>query len=86
MSESKIETTKGMCVVFLTRHLMQRMNAEYEVAYKKLLSMELYRLLQDTDTRLFLETNDYLAKACDTEEDKGIEAFYSYINDDSVPD
>ena len=83
MGEGKIETTKGMCVVYITRHIMKAEDLEYEAAYRKFLSMELYKLLQDTDTRLFLETNDYLKGACDIELKDGIAGLYQYINDDT---
>ena len=65
MSENKIETTKGMCVVSLTKHIMEKQALGYESAFKMLLTKELYQLLQDSDTRLFLETNEYLNKAYD---------------------
>lgn len=42
MSENKIETTKGLCVVSLTRHIMEKLALGYEEAYKKLLVTELY--------------------------------------------
>lgn len=80
MSESKIETTKGMCVVALTKHIMEKQNLEYEAAYKKLLTTELYKLLQDSETRLFLETNAYLIEACDKELEDGKDVLYEYIN------
>jgi len=57
MCERKIETTTGMCVVALTKHIMEKQVLEYEAAYKKLLTTELYHLLQDSETRLFLEPN-----------------------------
>ena len=65
MDESRIETTTGLCVVALTRHIMKKQNIDYETAYKVLLTTTLYNLLQDSDTRLFLETNEYLIEACD---------------------
>ncbi|MCM1104721.1 MAG: hypothetical protein NC409_11535 [Clostridium sp.] len=80
MDESRIETTKGMCVVALTKHLMKRQNIGHEAAYKKLLKMELYKLLLDSETRLFLETNEYLCEACNKELDEGKDALYEYIN------
>ena len=55
MDEGRIETTTGMCVVALTKHLMKKQNIDYETAYKKLLTTELYKLLLDSETRLFLE-------------------------------
>ena len=80
MSEGKIEITTGMCVVALTRHIMQKRHIDYEKAYKMLLTTELYKLLQDSETRLFLETNEYLAEAYDCEADLGKDALYEYIN------
>lgn len=80
MPESRIETVKGLCVVALTRHIMETCNLSQESAFEKLLNMELYSLLLDTETRLFLETNDYLCRCCDVELGEGIEALYQFIN------
>lgn len=54
MNEGRIETTIGMCVVALTRHIMEKNTLDYEAAYKELLTTELYKLLQDKETRLSL--------------------------------
>lgn len=80
MREGRIETAMGMCVVALTKHIMKKENLGYEAAYKKLLTTELYKLLQDAETRLFLETNDYLKEAYDKESALGKDALYVYIN------
>ena len=80
MRENRIETTTGMCVVALTKYLMKKQNTDYEKAYKKLLSMELYKLLIDSETRLFLETNEYLCEECDRELENGVEVLYEFIN------
>ncbi|MCM1091001.1 MAG: hypothetical protein NC092_08340 [Butyrivibrio sp.] len=80
MGDSRIETTTGLCVVALTKHLMKRHNMDYEAAYKMLLRMELYKLLSDAETRLFFETNEYLCEACDNELEGGEDALYEYIN------
>lgn len=82
MSEGKIETAIGLCVVALTKHIIEKQNLGYEAAYKKLLTTELYKLLQDSETRLFLETNEYLVEACDKELEDGKDALYEYINKD----
>ncbi len=81
MTENRIETTIGMCVVGLTKHLMEKQGINYEDAYKKLLSMEIYQLLMDYETRLLFETNEYLCEACDHELKSGRDALYEYIND-----
>lgn len=82
MNESKIETTTGMCVIALTKHIMKKKQLDYEAAYKVLLTTELYKLLQDSETRLFLETNEYLIEAYDNEINYGKDALYEYINRD----
>ncbi|MGN1183695.1 MAG: hypothetical protein ACI4R7_00540 [Oliverpabstia sp.] len=71
MSESKIETTKGFCVVALTKYLMEVYGISQDEAYKKLIGMELYGLLMDEGTRLFLEPNDYLCECCRIECETG---------------
>ena len=81
MSESKIETTTGMCVVALTKHIMDVQEINYEAAYKLLLTTELYKLLLDAETRLFLEPNNYLCRAYDVELQNGKDALYCYINE-----
>lgn len=80
MNESKMNTALGMCVVTLTKHIMNEKELNHDMAYKQLLEMELYKLLNDFETRLFLETNEYLCWACDIELQQGKEALYDYIN------
>ncbi|MGN0243332.1 MAG: hypothetical protein ACI4CT_04630 [Lachnospiraceae bacterium] len=84
MSASKIEITTGMCVVALTKYIMCKYNLDYETSYKKLLTSELYQLLQDAETRLFLETNEYLYEAYDKETELGTDALYEFINDENI--
>jgi hypothetical protein len=79
MSESKIETAKGMCVVDVTKFLMVRNHWTNDIAYAHLMGMELYQLLLDTDSGMYLEPNDYLFECCEIEESKGIEALYDFI-------
>lgn len=79
-AENKIKTAIGMSVIEITKFLMSRYNMDQELAYRKLLETELYSLLNDIDTRLYLETNEYLCKACELELDEGEEALYDFIN------
>jgi hypothetical protein len=81
MTEGKLETAVGMCVVALTRYIMELDSLDYEKAYKKLLNTELYRLLKDEDSGLVFETNDYLKEAYKKEIREGKDAFYKYINE-----
>ncbi|MCI9282225.1 MAG: hypothetical protein HFG56_02930 [Lachnospiraceae bacterium] len=82
MKESKIETTIGLCVVALSKFLMKKYSVLEEEAYQRLMEMELYELLLDTDTRLYLESNEFLIQCCEIECDKGKEALYRFINAD----
>jgi hypothetical protein len=79
MNESKIETAKGMCVVDVTKFLMQRNNCTGDVAYAHFMGMELYQILMDTDSGMYLEQNDYLFECCEIEESRGIDALYEFI-------
>jgi hypothetical protein len=79
MNESKIETAKGMCVVDVTKFLMKRNNCTNDVAYAHFMSMELFQLLMDTDSGMYLEPNDYLFECCEIEESRGIDALYEFI-------
>ena len=80
MSGGKIETTQGLCVVALTKHLMKKYDVPEDTAYAKLIDTELYTLLMDPETGLYLETNQYLCDACDMELGQGRDALYEYIN------
>lgn len=82
MKESKIETTIGLCVVALSKFLMKKYGVSEEEAYQRLMEMELYELLLDADTRLYLEPNEFLIRCCETECDKGKEALYRFISED----
>ena len=82
MKESKIKTTIGLCVVALSKFLMKKYNVSEEEAYQRLMEMELYELLLDVDTRLYLEPNEFLIRCCEIECDKGKEALYRFINTD----
>ena len=81
MDHRKIETTQGLCVVALTKHLMDKISIPQDKAYARLLQMEVYSLLMDHETRLYLETNQYLCDACDMEMEHGERELYRFIND-----
>ena len=83
MTADKANTVVGLCVVDLTKHIMEREGLQLNAAYRKLYSTELYKLLANPETRLFLEDEDYLRKAYDTEVSSGVEALYSFIKPES---
>ena len=80
MDEPKIERLKGLAVINATKHLMSKYNLNHEDAYKKLLNSETYRILMESDSGLFLESDDYLNMALDSEFEKNKEALYDYIS------
>ena len=82
MTDGKIKVVTGGKVIELTRHLMSRDETMQDAAYHKLCGMKLFELLSEPDTRLYLESDDYLRAACDTELDHGVDAMYDFIKPD----
>lgn len=79
MTDDKIKVVTGGKVVELTRYLMERDRMMQDVAYRKLCGMKLFQLLLDPETRLYLETDEYLKSACSAELDNGLDALYDFI-------
>lgn len=80
MDEAKIEHLKGLSVINVTKHIMAKYKLNHEDAYKKLLNSETYRILMESDSGLFLESDSYLKTALDTEFENNKEALYNYIS------
>ena len=81
MTKSSIDTTIGLCVVALTKHLMKKYDIKEDVAYGILIKTDLYTILIDSESRLYLETNTYLCDAVDKEIDSGKDIMYTFINE-----
>ncbi len=79
MTDGKIKVVTGGKVIELTRYLMSRDGTAQDVAYHKLCGMKLFELLSDSETRLYLESDDYLKLACASELDHGLDALYDFI-------
>lgn len=75
-----IEHLKELSVINATKHIMSKYSLNYEDAYKKLLNSETYRILMESNSGLFLETDSYLNNALDIEFEKDKEALYDYIS------
>jgi len=80
MDEPKIEHLKGLAVINATKHLMAKYDLNHENAYKKLLNSETYRILMQSDSGLYLESDNYLNTALDFEFEKNKDALYEYIS------
>ena len=79
MTDGKANTVVGHCVIDLTKYIMAKDDLSADAAYRKLFATELYKLLNDYDTRLFLEDGEYLRQAYDIEMSEGIDAMYAFI-------
>lgn len=82
MTESKIETMKGICVVDITKYIMNKLGYAMDKAYSEFMNMELYKLLMDTDSGMYLEPNEFLYECFDIEKSSGTDSLYEYIQQD----
>ena len=78
---------KGNClkmqkklVINVTKHIMKKNNMTHEEAYKDFLTSETYKILMNSDSGLYLESDDYLIKAMDIEFNDGKESLYSFLS------
>lgn len=81
MTKERINTTQGACMVALTKHIMKQSGISQNEAYKRLLESELYSLIMDEETGLYLEPNQDLCVCYDIEQEGGVEALYERINE-----
>ena len=84
MTQDRVRHAIASCVVGLTRHVMSRDSLSQDLAYRKVLGSELFKLVSDPDTRLCFEPNSDLAVYYDIETSKGIDSLYDAINQDPV--
>ena len=78
MSEAKINAAIASSVIGLTRHVMDTEHVADAVAYRAVYQSELYKLLGNAATRLFLVPNVELARLYDAER-KGVEELYAEL-------
>lgn len=79
MSEDRIRNTIGECAIGLTRHVMIREAVSHDEAYRRVLASEIFKLIGDSDTRLFLEPNTELVRLYEIEKSSGVDALYAAI-------
>ena len=80
MTAERIRNTIGSCVIGLTRHVMTRDGLSHDEAYCKVYRSELFKLISDVDTRLYLEPNDRLSILLDAEDREGVDALYETLS------
>lgn len=64
----------------ITKYLMEYFSISHEDAYKKLVNTDFFERLNDYETGLCLEPDQYLCKACILELEQGKTAMYEFIN------
>ena len=79
MDAKQIEHLKGICVINLTKNIMEKYSLNHEEAYKKLLVSEIYKILMNDESNLYNETDDYLQAAIQIELTQGKEKLYEYL-------
>lgn len=79
MDESKIEHLKGLIVINLTKYIMDKFSLSHEEAYKKLLASETYKILMNSNSLLYLETDAYLTQAINLEFTASKQKMLDYI-------
>mgnify|MGYP007070002359 CR=1 FL=1 len=81
MSDEKIQTAKGMCVIAMTKHIMEKYKLSQIDSFAKLASLEFYQIFLDTDAGLYLEPDFFLFAACDLEISGDKAGMYAFIQD-----
>ncbi|MCD8157229.1 MAG: hypothetical protein LUD53_07390 [Clostridiales bacterium] len=82
MTEGKAQVALGLSVVTITKYLMEHFSVSHEEAYKKLADTDFYERLNDVETGLYLEPDQYLCRACILELEQGKAAMYEFINEE----
>lgn len=82
MTEAKIQAIMANCVVALVRHDMLNRSMTDELAYRSLYASELYRLLMNPATRLYLEPNRELVRLYDIEVNRGASALLDELRNE----
>ncbi|WP_367567171.1 hypothetical protein [Lacrimispora sp.] len=80
MNKDKIQSAINLKVICLVKWIMEQMEVTEDVAYEKLLPMELYRILTDMETGLYLEPIEYIYDCYKIETDQGPEHLLQYVS------
>lgn len=80
MDDKKVEHLKGLSVINLTKYLMEKYSLSHEDAYRKLMSSETYKILMNTNSDMYLETDKYLIDAIDIEFTKDMNTLYDFLS------
>ena len=79
MTDAMIQNAIASSVIGLTRHVMAKHGKPDAEAYRMVYDSELFKLLSDANTRLFLSTNKELGDLLDAEIEHGRSALYALL-------
>lgn len=79
MTKSRARTVIANSVTALVRFIMKTERLSKEDAYFRLCGTELFRLLRNDRTSLYLEPNVQLTKLYKCEREHGVDALYSAV-------
>lgn len=79
MTDTLIQNAISSSVVGLTRHVMEKFGKTDADAYRMVYDSELFKLLSDARTQLYLSTNKELGNFLDAEMERGRSALYSLL-------
>ena len=79
MTDAMVKSAIANSVVGLTRHVMRTRGKRDDEAYRMVYDSELFRLLMDPKTNLYLQTNAELCGYFDVEKDSGVNALRSAL-------
>lgn len=81
LSKEKFDTVITWNSNTMSKYIMQRDNLNEETARKKLMDMEIYKLMLDQESGIWEECNEYLCECCEVELSQGIDALYNFFKE-----
>lgn len=79
MTEAKARTAIANSAVGLTRYLVRKLHISKDRAYMRLYRSELFGLLSNIETGLYLEPNEMLIDLLKTEMTEGVQGLYAKV-------
>ncbi len=80
MNEDKIQSAINLKVICLVKWIMEQKKITEDAAYEQLLPMELYRMLTDEETGIYLEPIEYIYDCYKIETEQGPEQLIQYVS------
>ena len=79
MTDAMVQNAIANSVVGLTRHVMRTCGKPDDEAYRMVYDSELFKLLSEPKTNLYLQTNAELCRFFDVEKNFGVNALRSAL-------